>query len=432
MKSYLSSLWLLLLLLFGMMAYVVQDKMLATVLTNSGDYNSYLDITPSDSARFFELWDVEIQSDSTTTEGLEIIVELYNSYFQSTGNIQYLKKAEQALKKIIQQNTKNSGMHYTALSRNYMAQHRYEDALQIADTVEQLDVDINRSKNLLFDMHMELGNYQKAKMYLDSIKNTTTFEYMRRLAHWKDYKGDVQATLKLMEQARLKAEDEGNKKEILQSYQELAAYYYEAAVPKKAYDYFLKVLTLDSYNMHAKKGIAKIVYFHERNANEAMRILEAISSIHNTSDYYLLKAEIASAQKDSTEVYANIDYYYQSVQNPDYGSMQHPDKSDFHLNKTKQYIKAIALAKNEVIYRPSLKSYDLLAYSHFKNGDIDKALEVLEEHVSGVTHEPSILYHKAEIYKAIGDTDKVAQLKKELLEGVFVLQPSMKIKVAKL
>ena len=132
MKSYLSSLWLLLLLLFGMTAYVMQDKMLENVLTDPKDYNDFLDITPSDSARFFELWDVEIQSNNAAIEGMEITVELYDSYFQSTGNIQYLKKGEQALKKMIRFNTENIGRYYTALSRNYMAQGRYGAALQLS------------------------------------------------------------------------------------------------------------------------------------------------------------------------------------------------------------------------------------------------------------------------------------------------------------
>ena len=432
MKSYLSSLWLLLLLFFGMTAYVVQDRMLEKAFTDSEDYNDFLNITPADTERFFELWDVEMQSDSTTITGLEVIVELYTSYFQSTGNVQYLKRAELALKKILKQSVKNKGFHYAALSRNYMAQYRFSEALALADTVERMDVDISRSKNLLFDMHMELGNYKKAKVYLDSIKNTTTFDYLFRLAHWKNHEGDSLSMLNLMEEARSKAENEGNKKDILKSYQTLAQYYGTAGFAKKAYDYYLRVLELDSYNMYAKKGIARIVYDHEKKPKEAMRILEAISSIHNTADYYLLKAEIASYQKDSMGLYTNIDYYYQSVQQAIAERVHSATNTNFYRNRAAQYVKAISLVENEVLLRPSVKSYDLLAYSYFKNGDLNSALEILEEHVPGITHEPSILYHKAEIYKAIGDRGKVAELKKELLDGVLVIQPSMKIKIAKL
>lgn len=432
MKSYLSSLTLLFLLFLGMTAYVVQDKILEDILTNHEDYDGFLDIAPSDSSKFFELWDVEIQSDSTTLESLEIVAELYTTYFHSLGNVQYLKKAEQTLKKIIERTTKDKTPYYVALSRNYMAQHRFMEALGVANGTVGMDTDIIRSRTLLFDVHMALGNYDRAKRNLDDIKEGTSFEYVIRLAKWNSHKGNLSETITLMEKAKSKAVEEKDRKKIVRAYKDLADYYEASGKVQDAYEHYVMVLEVDPYDIHAKKSIAKIVYAHGKNPMEAMRILDAISTSYNTPDYYLLRAEIADYQKDSLEVYANIDQYYRSMKNPDYGDMHNDSKMAFYLNLTMQYDKAIELAKKEVMNRATPKSYDLLAYSYFKNGEMKKARAIMEKHLPGKTYEPSILYHKAEIYKAIGDVDKVASLKKELLEGVFALGPSMKMKVVQL
>ncbi|WP_290683271.1 hypothetical protein [Kordia sp.] len=52
-------------------------------------------------------------------------------------------------------------------------------------------------------------------------------------------------------------------------------------------------MALNPNDAYAKKGVAWIVFSHEKNPEEALRILNTIMSQHKAPDYYLLKAEIA-------------------------------------------------------------------------------------------------------------------------------------------
>lgn len=67
-----------------------------------------------------------------------------------------------------------------------------------------------------------------------------------------------------------------------------------------AYTHYLKMLELNTSDAYAKKGISWIVYSHERNPEEALRILNSVTKNYNSPDYYLLKAEIPEYMSNLT------------------------------------------------------------------------------------------------------------------------------------
>jgi tetratricopeptide (TPR) repeat protein len=279
---------------------------------------------------------------------------------------------------------------------------------------------------------MELGNYSKAEQYLDSIKNMSQFGYLIRAAKWNDYKGDLDTTIRFMEMAKQKAENSKNSALMLWSYTNIADYYGHAGKIKESYDYYLKSLQLDPRSAYAKKGIAWIVFSHEKNPEEALRILDSVTKNYSAPDYYLLKSEIAAFQKNELESLANLDKYYMAMQNPSYGDMYNAYNASLYLEQTGQYEKALMIAEKEVENRPTPHSYDLLAYGYLKIGKKDKALQVVEDYIEGKTFEPNILYHAAEIYKANGRMSKVVELKKELSGAAYELGPDMASRITKL
>ncbi len=216
------------------------------------------------------------------------------------------------------------------------------------------------------------------------------------------------------------------------SYTNLADYYGHAGRIADAYAYYLKSLALDPANAYAKKGIAWLVFSHEKNPGEAMRILDAVTRDYQAPDYFLLKAEIAGYMGTEKDRLANLDQYFKAVKNPAYGAMYHAHNISLYLEETVQYDQALELAQKEVDNRPTPASYDLLAYSYFKKGEQQKAEAIIEEHILGKTFEPGILLHVAEVYKAAGNTEKIRTLKPELLGALYELGPSSEARIKSL
>ncbi|UII79080.1 lipopolysaccharide assembly protein LapB [Flagellimonas sp. CMM7] len=412
-------------LLFFAAILVVSCQQESSFKTNKKDYNHYLAVEPvKTTSKYFELWNSKIKQDSLQLLSFGNVASEYNRFFQNTGDIQYLKKAEQALSRAVDIAAIGKAGYRRALARNYISQHRFKEALELAKSALDLGSGLKESQSLLFDIHLELGNYNEAEKYLDSIQNMSDFGYLIRLAKWNDHKGDLDTTIRLMEKAANKAESSKNRGLLIWSYTNLADYYGHAGRIDDSYKNYLKALGLDNQNAYAKKGIAWIVFSHERNGKEALRILDAVLEIHKSPDYYLLKAEIAEFIGDELLKTKAYDNYYTMVQNKAYGDMYNSYNIDFYLNELQANDKALELAKIEVENRPTPESYDLLAYSFFKKGEKEKALELVENHIVGKTFEPAILQHAAEIYKANGNKTRVVELKQVLLGAIYELGPT--------
>jgi tetratricopeptide (TPR) repeat protein len=394
------------------------------LVTNPDDYNAYLVTAPTiDNSKYFELWNSKIDLDSTQLLSFGNVASEYHRFFSATGNISYLKKAEQALKKAVEIANINKGSYARALARNFISQHRFKDALEMVELAHNSGGAKENTQALFFDVHMELGHYELAQSYLDSIKNPSNFGYLIRAAKWNDYEGDLETTIHLMEKAMVKAESSKNRNLLLWSYTNIADYYGHAGRIGDSYSYYLKALKLDPRNAYALKGIAWVVYSHEKNGKEALRILDAIATNHHSPDYFLLKAELYDFMGNTKEKVKNMDGYFTSVENPQYGAMYNAFTIDFLLEHTNQGEKALKLALEEIENRATPESYNLLAKTYLSLGKEKEALKVIEQNVIGKTHEPGILLNAAAVYKANQRYDKVKNLKQELAEASYELGP---------
>ncbi|MBO0329463.1 tetratricopeptide repeat protein [[Muricauda] lutisoli] len=392
--------------------------------TDKEDYDRFLASAPvKPTSKYFDLWNGKIKPDSTQLLSLGNVAGEYSRFFKATGDIQYLKDAEESLKKAVEIAAVGKSGYLRALARNYISQHRFKEALVLAKEARALGSGEKETQRLLFDLHMELGNYDLANQYLDSIQNMSDFGYLIRVAKWNDHKGDLDTAIQFMEKAMAKAESSKNKNLLLWSYTNLADFYGHAGRIEDSYKLYLSALQIDPQNAYAKKGIAWIVYSYERNGEEALRILDAIMQKNKSPEYYLLKAEVASfLNNDILRVQALDDYYKVVASNKNYGDMYNAYNVDFLLSMDVER-KAFELAREEVLNRPTPESYGLFAYSLLHLGEKQKAMQVIEDHVMNATYEPAILQQAAEIYKANGKKDRVSELKNELLSAAYELGP---------
>jgi len=391
--------------------------------TDQNDYNHFLASEPmKTTSKYYQLWDSKIKQDSLQILSLGNVAGEYSRYFQGTGDIKYLKMAEQSLKKAVDVAAVGKAGYLRALARNYISQHRFKEALDLALAAREQGSGVNASQSLLFDVHMELGNYQEAHTYLDSIRNMSDFGYLIRLAKWNDHKGDLDTAIRFMEKAYERAQTSKNKDLMLWSSTNLADFYGHAGRIEDSYKLYLNTLEMDPQNAYAKKGIAWIVYSHERDGKEALRIMDSIIKKNQSPDYFLLKAEIAEFIGNEALKLEALDNYHNRVGDKGYGEMYNAHNIDFLIGMEVNG-KALKLAQREVENRPTPESYGLLAYSYLKKGEKEKALELVENFIWDKTFEPAILTQAAEIYKENGNLDKVKELKQELTGAIYELGP---------
>lgn len=404
-----------------------------TQITNTEDYNRFLELETNKTIGFakkeHEFWETKLNENPEQFPYLAQLAASESTLFQASGTIDYLKSAEENLRML---NTKahfNNTGYIRALARNFISQHKFSEALDVLMKAEKLGESLKATQKMLFDVHLELGHMDKAKHYLDMIKDLSDFDYLIRLSKWSDHNGQLEAAINYMEKAMLIAESSGLDHLKQWTYSNIADYYGHAGDIENSYKHYLKSLEIDAKDAYALKGIAWIVYSYERNADEAMRILNTIDEFYVAPDYYLLKAEIAEFQGDDINKKLAIENYHKLISNPAYGDMYNVHTAMLNIDEHKDLEEAIQIAEHEVELRPTAQSYDLLAWAYYNNGDINEASRILNAYVLGKTFEPTAMYHAAIILKSVNDIEGLEALKKELLNSIYELGPTMEPKI---
>lgn len=408
----------------------------SSTITNPNDYTNSLEVLSNETAKNAQLrldfWNTKIKKDSLQLAALPAIGEAYSTLFTSTANIHYLKAAERILERAASIAAIDKSGHLEALAANYIKQHRFHEAHNTLLEAFKVGGETESTLFMLFDVNMELGNYPEAKAYLDLTSDFRDFNFLTRLAKWKDYSGDLDATIHYMEEARIIAEGT-NKKEIRTwVYTNLADYYGHAGRLKASYNHYLKALALDPSNAYAKKGIAWITYSHEGNATEAWRILESIPVENYSPDYYLLKAEIAEYMGDEITKREQQSMYTKAISDPEYGSMYNIPTALLLAEENGNYDTAIRLAEKEIAARATPETYSLLAHILHLQGNTQKALEIAEKYVVNRTFEPEVNYRLAVIYKASNSMETFSDLEADLRNSHFELGPIAAKKIKQL
>tara|TARA_R110002049_G_scaffold217546_1_gene388965 strand:- start:1499 stop:2779 length:1281 start_codon:yes stop_codon:yes gene_type:complete len=403
-------------------------------VTNPEDYNAYL-TTKIDSSELFvnvDFWTNKLENTSNQFIYQAKRSGAYSGVFSKTGNIDYLIKAENDLIAVNEATNYNQAGALKSLAVNYISQHRFKEALELLKKAETNGEKLAGTKKMLFDVHLELGNYIYAEAYLKDIKNNADFDYLIRLSKWEDHQGNLEGAIQNMEKAMTIAESSNINSLKQWSYTNIADFYGHAGEIEKSYNYFLKALELDPNDAYAKKGIAWIAYSNDNNADEALNILNHVLTYYQAPDYYLMTADIAEFQNNLELRSDALQNYEEAVSNKQYGDMYNAYNVEHYTDELLLPQVAIDIAKLEVENRPTPQSYNLLAWSYFKQGNVKKATEIIETYVDGKTFEPAVLYHVAEIYKAAGETEKLKPLKQELMASLYELGPLMKQKIKQL
>ncbi|AXT19606.1 cell surface protein [Flavobacteriaceae bacterium AU392] len=402
-------------------------------VSNTNDYEVYLNAEYNEALvstkKERQFWIDKLNQTPNQFPYLSKIAAAESQLFQITGNIDNLIRAEENLIKVNELTNYNSASNLRALSRNYISQHRFKEALILLKKAEANGENLEGTQKMLFDVYLELGDVKLAKQYLGKFVNLSDFDYLIRTSKWNDHIGNLEGAIKYMEKAVKKVEAANNEITMQWAYTNLADFYGHAGKIKESYNYFLKALELDPNDAYAKKGIAWIIYSHERDANEALRILNAITEDYYAPDYDLLKAEVSEFLNNHDEKSKFIKSYRSAVTNIQYGDMYNSYNVKLNNDKKEDMEVALALANREINNRPTAQSYDLLAWTYYNKGLLKEALQIVETNIKGKTFEPEVVYHMAEIYKANGYDDMASDLKPELLESAFELGPLAEQKI---
>jgi tetratricopeptide (TPR) repeat protein len=397
------------------------------MVVNSTDYEIYLTSTPNQAlAKVNEelsFWKNRLVESPNSKTNLLRIAGLYSGRFQLNGKVEDLYRSDSIYNLILASATLGKDNIYRSLAANNITKHEFRQAR--TNLQEALAIGDGKASSylMLVDVNLELGDYPGAELILKSFTNKKSFAYLIRDAKIKDHQGDLDSAIILMEHAVDRIKE--NKSLFTWTMSNLGDMYGHASRISESYQAYLEVLKQDPDYDHALKGIAWIAFVHDRNTQEAKRILNFIDTRKATPDMHLMLAEIAEVENDAGEKKKQLELFTNEARNSKYGGMYNTYLAKLEAEEFSNPQTAISIAEQEIQNRPTPLSYDLLAWGLFHKGEYREALEIANKNVLNRTYEPVALYHMAMIYKSNGLEKEARNYFEQASESSFELGPTI-------
>jgi tetratricopeptide (TPR) repeat protein len=341
--------------------------------------------------------------------------------FEQTGKVKALNTATQLQEKVADITAIKKEKQLRYLAQLYIKQHRFKDAKIALDKAVTIS-DTKQNKYVAFDISMELGDYSEAKKLIGEIAQDNDYNYLIRLAKWKDHEGNLDRTIEVMHKAEKLAEASGNPLLNVWMYSNLGDYYGHNNQLDLSYEYYLKTLELDNKNFYTLRKIAYILYAHQGEYDKALKIIDYLQKHNPTPDLSLFEAEIYAVSNQEAKYKEAINQFITKVENDSYGDMYNGYLVPVYIREG-QAEKALIIANKEVQNRSTPESYSLLASAQLANNQKTEALETIQTKVLDKTYEPKTLLVAARVLKANEKFEEVKPIKEELEGAAFEMGP---------
>jgi tetratricopeptide (TPR) repeat protein len=334
--------------------------------------------------------------------------KLGTAYIQKsreTGDITYFDLAQKALEKSLElESTDAKAAPATKhLATVYFSEHRFADALALAQKALALNPDDLTPWALIGDAQCEMGEYAKAWESYAKLRDPKAspsdapgLEYLRvnRESSRAFLSGETKAAIAKMEDAVKTSIAAGMAKEnIAWSQFTLGEDYFLAgdlAHAKSAYESSLKTYPIYHRGL---SGIAKVAAAEGRlseaidDYKRAIVVIPFPAYVAALGDVYAKSgnAEEAKKQYALVEYIGRLNAFNQTVYNREL-AVFYADH-DIHLPES------LALARKEFEIRHDIYTWDALAWALYKNGQLQEASTAMKEALKLGTNDALLYFH---------------------------------------
>jgi tetratricopeptide (TPR) repeat protein len=328
---------------------------------------------------------------------------------RATGSYEDVLRSESAARRSLT----NRGMHNTrarqALAASLLSEHRFTDALAIAQELADRDPGNAAFRASLGEIQMELGRYGEARASFESVAGyTNDLSVAPRLARWAELQGRPDEAYHLLDRSLLAVLDRHDVPAEQQAWFWLrlgdlqlrrgrmsdaaAAYERGLGVHENDYRLLAAMAKLEAARQHWQAAID----FGQR----AVAVSLDPATLGTISDAYAALGDSARARD-----YAHAMEIAVSKQATAY----HRAWSLFLLDHGRRVNEVLAKAQEELRTRKDIYGYDVVAWALHACGRDREARDAMTHALSLGTQDALLFYHAGVIDRALGRADAAAR-----------------------
>ena len=314
-----------------------------------------------------------------------------------------------------------------------MVEHRFEDALTWAQRALALGSGDPSPWAIAGDALADMGDYKGASEAYSRLQSSygsedekLAFSYQRdsRMSFLRFVAGDTQGAIQLMRSAvRTAMETHMPVENIAWSQYQLGEELFLAGETSAAEEAYLASLDECPNYYRALAGLAKVRASQGRYVDAVKLYKEAIARVPYPEyaaalgDIYHKLGQLEDAKKQY-ELVEFIGYLSQVNQ-----QIHNRDLALFYADHDLKLHESLALARKELEVRRDVYTWDVLAWSLFKNDKLQEAAEAIAHALEQGTRDPQLFFHAGMIYEKAGDSAKA----KSYLQRALDINPHFHI-----
>ncbi|MFN2420552.1 MAG: tetratricopeptide repeat protein [Gemmatimonadota bacterium] len=331
---------------------------------------------------------------------------LASQYLQrarETGEYQDYRRAEAMARRSLLLRTPHNGGAYLQLAASLLAQHRFVDALDVAEVLVAREPEQAHHRALLGEIQLELGKYDEADATFATLGGERrNLAVLPRLARWAEIHGRTEEARRVLAVAR----DEADRRSDLA--REQVAWFHLRVV-----DLELRNGRLEAAGKALEVGLA-IAPDDPRllAAGARLRALDgdwqgalewgrrAIAIVPDMATVALV-GDAWAALGDSSRAeaaYADVERLARETSEP-YARQW----TLFRLEHGRELASTRSILEREIVDRPDVYGWDQLAWARYLTGDLAGAQTAIAEALRMGTRDGTLFLHAGIIERALGN-----------------------------
>ena len=382
-----------------------------------------MDASPSDAAAAqaevtngaITFYEERIKGDPRAAADRANLAGLHLQRSRETGNYEDVLRAEDLARQSLAIRGKSNSKAFRTLSASLLAQHRFTEALEVAQELVRIWPEDPAHRALLGELQMELGDYDAARVTFGSLESARdNLAVAPRLARWAEISGRPEEARSIFQAARDRATYRTDfTREQMAWYDfrlgDLALRYGEL---DRAEEAFRKGLRTNPGDHRIVSATARLEAARRNWESAIVYGEQSIATVLDPATLGLLSDAYAALgdQAKATEYQMAMEV---SILNQK-GAF-HREWSLFLLDRGRQVPEVTAQAADEIQSRKDVYGYDLLAWALHRQGRHAEAKQAMTSALRMGTQDASLFFHAGMIERALGNNQLARQhLKKAL------------------
>jgi tetratricopeptide (TPR) repeat protein len=344
-----------------------------------------------------------LASDSSDYVALSRLGAAYLQKARDTNDPSFYAQAENALKKALDIKPDDYDA-LTAMGSLELSRHEFAIALDWGRKAKEVNPNKSLAYGVIGDAQVELGRYDEAiETFQQMVDLRPDLSSYSRVSYARELYGDVEGAIEAMRMA-VNAGSPAAENTVWCRMQ-LGNLLFNSNQLEKAEQEYKTALGAYPGYLHALAGLAQIEAARG-NLDEAINLYEQATGsvplpqyLTALGDLYTIKGDAKAAQEEHDTVLYIFKLF--EANGVDAGI----EKAAFLADRGVDAAEAVKLAQDAATTRQDVHTLDTLAWSLYRAGRYEEALEAEKSAMRLGTQNPLFFFHLGMIYEKLGDVD---------------------------